>query len=44
LGLVPRTTPMRSPESIGMAEAFVETSNPDYVFVHDLPNARTVLA
>ena len=44
LGLVPCTTPVRSPESNGMAEAFVKTFKRDYVYVHDLPDARTVLA
>lgn len=44
LGLMPCTTPVRSPESNGMAEAFVKTFKRDYVFVHDRPDARTVLA
>jgi putative transposase len=43
LGLAPCTTPVRSPESNGMAEAFVKTFKRDYVFVHDRPNARAVL-
>lgn len=44
LGLLPRFTPVRSPESNGMAEAFVKTFKRDYVFVNDRLNARTVLA
>lgn len=44
LGLVPCFTPVRSPESNGMAEAFVKTFKRDYVFVHDRPDAKTVLA
>ena len=43
LGLMACTTPVRSPESNGMAEAFVKTFKRDYVFVHDRPDARTVL-
>jgi transposase InsO family protein len=44
LGLVPCFTPVRSPQSNGMAEAFVKTFKRDYVYVHDRPDARTVLA
>ena len=44
LGLVSRFTPVRSPESNGMAEAFVKTFKRDYVYVHDRPDARTVLS
>jgi len=44
LGLVPCFTPVRSPESNGMAEAFVKSFKRDYVFVHDRPDAKTVLA
>lgn len=43
LGLDLRTTPYRSPESNGMAEAFVKTFKRDYVAFHDLPDARAVL-
>lgn len=43
LGLVCRFTPVRSPESNGMAEAFVKTVKRDYVFAHDRPDAMTVL-
>ena len=34
---------MRSPESNGMAEAFVKTFKRDYVYVHDRPDVKTVL-
>ena len=43
LGLVPRTTPLESPQSNGMAEAFVRTLKRDYVRVSSLPDALTVL-
>jgi transposase InsO family protein len=43
LGLESRFTPVRSPESNGMAEAFVRTFKRDYVYVQDRPNALTVL-
>jgi transposase InsO family protein len=44
LGLVPLTTPIESPQSNGMAEAFVNTFKRDYVSVNPTPNARTILA
>ena len=44
LGLIPCFTPVRSPQSNGMAEAFVKTFKRDYVYVHDRPDARTVLS
>lgn len=44
LSLVPRFTPVRSPESNGMAERLVQSLKRDYVFVHDRPDAKTVLA
>jgi putative transposase len=44
LGLMPCFTPVRSPQSNGMAEAFVKTFKRDYVYVHDRPDARTVLS
>lgn len=44
LGMIPCFTPIRSPESNGMAEAFVKTFKRDYVYLHDRPDARTVLA
>jgi len=43
LGLVPCFTPVRSPQSNGMAESFVKTFKRDYVYVHDRPDAQTVL-
>jgi putative transposase len=44
LGLVPCFTPVRKPQSNGMAEAFVKTFKRDYVYVHDRPDAQTVLS
>lgn len=43
IGLLPRTTPLESPQSNGMAEAFVRTFKRDYVRVGDRPDAETVL-
>jgi transposase InsO family protein len=43
LNLKPCFTPVRSPESNGLAEAFVKTFKRDYVRVNPLPNAETVL-
>jgi putative transposase len=43
LGLEPCTTPVQSPQSNGMAEAFVRTIKRDYVRVNPIPDARTVL-
>lgn len=42
VGLVVCTTPVRSPESNGMAEAFVKTFKRDYVHLSDLKNAQEV--
>ena len=42
-GLEPRTTPMESPQSNGMAEAFVRTIKRDYVRVSPVPDAATVM-
>lgn len=42
--LKPRNTPAYSPESNGMAEAFVKTIKRDYVYLADLPDAKTVLS
>ena len=43
IGLEQRSTPVRSPESNGMAEAFVKTFKRDYVKVNPLPDAKTVI-
>ncbi len=43
LGLKPCFTPVRSPQSNGMSEAFVKTLKRDYVQVTPLPDAETVL-
>ena len=43
IGLEPRTTPIESPQSNGMAEAFVRTIKRDYVRVSLRPNAGSVL-
>jgi putative transposase len=43
IGLTPRTTPIESPQSNGMAEAFVKTFKRDYVGVNPKPDANTVL-
>lgn len=43
IGLEPRTTPVESPQSNGMAEAFVRTIKRDYMRVSELPDARTVI-
>lgn len=43
LNLAPFFTPVRSPESNGLAEAFVKTFKRDYVRVNPLPDAKTVL-
>lgn len=42
VGLVVCTTPVKSPESNGMAEAFVKTVKRDYVQFSDLPDANAV--
>jgi putative transposase len=43
IGLEPRTTPIESPQSNGMAEAFVRTIKRDYVRVSSRPNAESVM-
>jgi putative transposase len=41
---VPITTPAYSPESNGLAEAFVHSFKRDYVNIHELRDAESVLA
>ena len=43
IGLEPRTTPIESPQSNGVAEAFVRTIKRDYVRVSPRPDAETVM-
>ena len=43
LNLVPCFTPIASPESNGMSEAFVKTFKRDYLRVRPVPDARTAL-
>ena len=43
IGLVPCTTPIESPQSNGMAEAFVKTFKRDYARVSAKPDAASVL-
>ena len=43
IGLVPCTTPIQSPQSNGMAEAFVKTFKRDYARVSAKPDAASVL-
>lgn len=43
MGFISCFTPVRSPESNGMAEAFVKTFKRDYVYVRDRPDAKTVM-
>jgi len=44
LGLAPKFTPVRSPESNGMSESFVKTFKRDYVRCNPRPDAQTVIA
>jgi len=44
LGLKSCFTPVNSPQSNGMSEAFVKTLKRDYVRVNPLPDAQTVLS
>lgn len=44
LGLKPRFTPVKCPQSNGMLEAFVKTLKRDYVRVNPLPGAESVLS
>jgi len=43
IGLIPLTTPIESPQSNGMAEAFVKTFKRDYAQVRPRPDAATVI-
>ena len=43
LNLIPCLTPVRSPESNGMAEAFVKTFKRDHLRLNPLPDAKTAL-
>jgi len=43
IGLIPRTTPIESPQSNGMAEAFVKSIKRDYAAVNPRPDANAVL-
>ncbi|TCB24456.1 hypothetical protein E0H86_15025 [Acinetobacter sp. ANC 4635] len=43
LGFRISTTPIRSPQSNRMAEAFVETFKRDYVYLNDVPDAEPCL-
>jgi putative transposase len=43
IGFLPLTTPVESPPSNGMAEAFVRTFKRDYVAVNPKPDATTVI-
>ena len=43
-GLVPCFKPVESPESNGIAEAFVKTFKRDYVRVNPIPDAAMALA
>jgi transposase InsO family protein len=43
IGLIPRRTPYRSPQSNGMAESFVKTFKRDYVASHAVSTAEIVL-
>jgi len=43
IGFLPLTTPVKSPQSNGMAEAFVKTFKRDYVSVNPKPDAASVI-
>ncbi len=44
VGLTPCFTPLRSPQSNGVSEAFVHTLKRDYVQITPLPDAASALA
>jgi len=44
IGMLPRRTPYRSPQSNGMAESFVKTFKRDYVRLNPTPDAQSVLS
>lgn len=43
IGLLARTTPLQSPQSNGIAEAFVRTLKRDYIRVSPIPDATAVM-
>ena len=43
IGMEPCTTPARSPQSNGIAKAFVKTSKRDYVSVNPTPDAQIIV-
>jgi putative transposase len=43
IGLIPCMTPISSPQSNGMAEAFVRTLKRDYIRVNPMRDARTAI-
>ena len=43
LGMLPCFTPVKSPESNGMAESFVKSFKRDYAFISQRPDAASVL-
>ena len=43
IGFEPLTTPVKSPQSNGMAEAFVRTIKRDYARVNPMPDAETLI-
>jgi transposase InsO family protein len=44
LNLISRFTPVRSPESNGLAEAFIKTFKRDYIFTHSPSDASSVIS